>query len=133
MTKRKKVISTALLKVKCISKDINPESLPFEKYIGSSGIVIKIDFPDGKSLVEKGFKTYRKKMDKIFLEFYEEYDVRDIMNYLTNDSSDYRATSLDGTILRLSKDDYIEVSKMIHNNKKEKRIKEFEFVDEKKD
>ena len=38
MTKRKKVISTALLKVKCINKNINPETMPFEKYIDSSEI-----------------------------------------------------------------------------------------------
>ncbi|MBR6137907.1 MAG: hypothetical protein IKQ06_07110 [Bacilli bacterium] len=133
MTKRKKVISTALLKVKCINKSINPETMPFEKYIDSSGIVIKIDFPDGKSLVEKNFKTYRTKMTKIYLEFYEEFDKNDIMNYLMNENSDYRATSLDGTILRLSQNDDFEISKMVNNRKKEKKIKEFEIIEEKKD
>ena len=127
MTKRKKVISTALLKVKCINKNINPETMPFEKYIDSSGIVIKIDFPDGKSMLEKNFSTYRSKMEKIYLEFFEEYDRSNIMNYLLDEASDYRATTIDGTIVRLSKNDDLEVSKMIHNQKKDKRIKEFEF------
>ena len=122
--------STALLKVKCINQSVNPESLPFEDYISSSKTSIKIDFPNGKSLMEKNFKKIDSVIDKFYLEFYDEFNPDDFMTYLLNKDSNYRATSLDGTILRLSHEDYDE-SFSSSKNQTEK-LEEFVFVEEKK-
>ena len=126
----KQVNSTALLKVKCINQSVNPESLPFEDYISSSKTSIKIDFPNGKSLMEKNFKKIDSVIDKFYLEFYDEFNPDDFMTYLLNKDSNYRATSLDGTILRLSHEDYDE-SFSSSKNQTEK-LEEFVFVEEKK-
>ena len=131
MARKKEVYSTALLKTKDIHHEINPESMPFEKYISSPDIAIKIDFPNGKSLLEKNFKSVAMPMNRFFIEFFEDYSVNDIMNYLTNEASDYRVTSLDGTIIRLSHKDYSEIDKINSKKNKNKKIKEFVFAEEK--
>ncbi len=123
------VISTALLKVKCINQSVNPESLPFDEYISSSKTSIKIDFPNGKSLMEREFRRINSSIDKFYLEFFEEYDPDNFMSYLMNKDSNYRATSLDGTIIRLAHNDYDNNIKS--NDTEVEDLEEFVFVEEK--
>ena len=126
-----KVISTALLKVKC-RHSMNPESIPFEEYISSSNTSIKIEFPDGKNLMEKGFRSINVPMDKFYIEFFEDIQGKNMMDYLMDEESDYRVTSLDGTIIRLSHKDYEAIPREIKEDKSTKPLKEYVFVKEKK-
>ena len=121
----------ALLKVKC-RHSMNPESIPFEEYISSSNTSIKIEFPDGKNLMEKGFRSISVPMDKFYMEFYEDIPTDHMMDYLLNEDSDYRVTSLDGTIIRLSHKDYEAIPKEIKDDKSTKPLKEYVFVKQKK-
>ena len=124
------IVKTAVLKVKSIRNRVNPESVSFENYISSSRTSIKIDFPDGKSFMEKGFRSIEMPIDKFYIEFFE-YDQNQILDYLLNKNSNYRATSVDGTILRLSHKDEMAVLSDSINDDSDKKLREFEFVDEK--
>lgn len=129
---RKPVVSTALLKVKCIHHSMNPESIPFEDYISSSNTSIKIDFQDGRSLMEKDFRTHSTLIDKFYLEFFEEYDFDHMMDYLMNDESNFRVTSLDGSVIRLSHEDYKSIPKDLAEFPSKKPLKEFVFKEDEK-
>lgn len=131
MKRRKKIIGTALLKVKCICHPINPESIPFEDYISSPNTSIKIDLFDGRSLMEKGFRSHEVPMEKFYIEFFDRYPTGDMMDYLMNSNSDFRVTSLDGTIIRLCQYDYDMIPKEIKNDVSEKPLKEYVFVKKK--
>ena len=122
---------TALLKVKCIHHSMNPESIPFEDYITSSNTSIKIDFPNGRSLMEKGFKSHTVLMDKFYIEFFDEFNPEDMMDYLVNEQSNFRVTSLEGSVIRLSHEDYKSIPKELEEVPCKKPLKEFEFAEEK--
>ncbi len=126
-------MKTAVLKVKYIHHEMNPEAIVFENYISSPNTSIKIDFPNGKSLMEKGFRSIEKPIEKFYIEFFDEYDSKNMMDYLLNKKSDYRVTTYDGTIIRLCKKDLDDVYADMGNEIKYKRIKEYEFSDKKKE
>lgn len=126
---QKPVVSTALLKIKCIHHPINPESVSFEELIMSSNTSVKIDFPDGKSLMEKGFRSHTVLIDKFYVEFFEEFDLENMLDYLVDEDSDFRVTSLDGSVIRLSHDDYQAIPRELIDDSK-KPLKEFVFKEE---
>lgn len=120
----------ALLKVKCYCRTIRPESMPFEEYINRPSTSIKIDFPNGRSLMEPEFRSIEVPIMKVYLEFFDAYDTDHMMQYLLNKNSNYRATSLDGTILRPSLEDLQEISSI--PDEETETLKEYVFVEEKK-
>ncbi|MBP5678662.1 MAG: hypothetical protein J6X28_02390 [Bacilli bacterium] len=122
--------STATLKVKYIHP-INPESLPFEDFISSHDTSIKIDFPDGRSLMEHEFRKLNVPMEKFYLEFFDSYSMSEMMEYLTRESSDFRATSMDGSVVRLSHQDMESIPKEITEDVSDQPLKEYVFVKEK--
>lgn len=128
----KPVLSTALLKVKYIRHDMNPESVPFEEFINSSNTSIKIDFPDGRYLMEEGFRSVDSPLEKFYMEFFDEFDSRNMMDYLSSEESDFRVTSMDGSVIRLSLDDYEAIPREIKDDPSTKPLKEYVFVKEKK-
>ena len=99
------VLSTALLKVKTVNHPMNPENMSFEDYIESPNTVIKIEFPDGKMLLEEHFRSTATPMERFYIEFFDECNREDMIAYLANPENNYRVTSLEGSIIRLSKED----------------------------
>jgi len=132
MTAKNNCYPTALLKVKYIRHSMNPESIPFEDLINSTNTSIKIDFPDGRFLMEKGFRSVNVPVQKFYLEFFDEYDLNEMMDYLSSEESDFRATSLDGSVVRPSKSDLASIPTEIKEDSSEKKLKEYVFVKEKK-
>ena len=61
-------MKTAVLKVKYIHHEMNPEAISFESYISSPNTSIKIDFPNGKSLMEKGFRSIEMPLNKFYID-----------------------------------------------------------------
>ena len=129
-SKKNPVLSTAVLKVKNVYRVLLPESMPFEDYISSSNTSIKIDFPDGKSMMEKEFRKNTNPIQKFYLEFYDDISIDHIMDYLVNSDSNYRVTDMDGTILRLSQEDQRLLSS-VPKKKDQMKLKEFVIVEEK--
>ena len=99
------VTSTALLKVKYVTKPMNPENMSFEDFIENPNTVIKLEFPDGKALVEAHFRSTDTPMTKYYVEFFDAFNRDDMIAYLTSEASDYRVTTLDGSVIRMSKED----------------------------
>ena len=132
MKRRQFVPETAILKVKYPRHSINPESMSFEDYISSPNISIKIDLLDGRSMMEKDFRTIAAPIEKFYIEFFDSCSVDELMNYLTNPESDFRVTSMDGTIIRLSHKDNEMIPNEIKNDTSKKPLKEYVFVKEKK-
>ena len=122
------VLSTALLKVKTIHHSINPESIPFEDYVMSSNTSIKIDFPDGRSLMEKEFRKINAPLDKFY---FEDFDSSSMLDYLTDEKSNFRVTSLEGSVIRLSHEDFQAIPKEIKEDTSDEPLKEYVFVPEK--
>lgn len=129
--RKRPVVTNAVLKVKCIHHTMNPESTPFEDYITSANTSIKIDFPDGRCFMEKEFRSHAVLMDKFYIEFFEEVPMDNLMDYLTNEQSNFRVTSFDGSIIRLCHDDYESIPKELKEFRNKKPLKEFVFVEEK--
>lgn len=101
----KKVISevpknNAILHIKHLVK--NDEDVFFEDMIDSENNLISIDFLNGKTLSESGFSKVNVSSDKYYLEFFDNVDYKNIIDYLENDNSDFRVTCQDGTIIRPS-------------------------------
>ena len=126
-------MKTAVLKVKCIHHELNPEAIAFESYISSPNTSIKIDFPNGKSLMEKGFRSIEMPLNKFYIEFFDDFDSKNMMDYLLDKNSDYRVTTFDGTIIRLCKKDYNDVIADMGDEINLDRLKEYEFTDKKKE
>ena len=124
------VLSTALLKVKYVSQPMNPENIPFEEFIESPNMLMKIDFADGKSLVEEKYKSVDAPIEKFYIEFFDEYNRDDMISYLTDTNRNYRVTSSDGAVIRLSRED----DALASNEKEEDTsgLREFIFMEEKK-
>lgn len=125
-------MKTAVLKVKYIHHEMNPEAISFESYISSPNTSIKIDFPNGKSLMEKGFRSIEMPLNKFYIEFFDDFDSKNMMDYLLNKDSDYRVTTYDGTVIRLSKKDYNDVVTSMGDEIQFDKLKEYEFNDKKK-
>lgn len=128
MKNKKKVIDTAVLKVKCIKHPINPETISFEDYIGSSNTSIKIDLFNGRSFMEKGFRTHEVPLEKFFIEFFDSYAESELMDYLMNPQNDFRVTSMDGTIIRMCQMDYDMVSNSVRDSNENHSFKKYVFV-----
>lgn len=105
--KPKKSTGTAVLKVKYLGERINPEVECFEDVINSSNTSIKVDFNDGISLMEDNFKKLDVLMERFYIEFYDNYKNVDFIDYLSNEDSDFRVTTGDGVVVRLSHDDLV--------------------------
>lgn len=105
--KPKKSTGTAVLKVKYLGERINPEVECFEDVINSSNTSIKVDFNDGISLMEDNFKKLDVLMERLYIEFYDNYKNVDFIDYLSNEDSDFRVTTGDGVVVRLSHDDLV--------------------------
>lgn len=103
----KKSTGSAVLKVKYLGEKMNPEVDSFEDIVTSSNTSIKIDFNDGISLMEDNFKRHDVLIEKFFIDFFDNYKNVDFMDYLSNEDSDFRVTTSDGVIIRLSKDDMV--------------------------
>ncbi len=122
-------LSTALLKVKTVNHPMNPENMSFEDYIESPNTLIKIEFPDGKALVEEKFRSASTPMDRFYIEFFDEINRDDMISYLANPEQNYRVTSLEGSVVRLSKEDEALVSSI--GDSSIDGLQEFVFQDEK--
>ena len=128
MRNQKNIIDTAVLKVKCIKHPINPENISFEDYISSPDTSIKIDLLDGKSFMEKGFRTHEVPLEKYFIEFFDPYSESELMDYLMNPQNDFRVTSMDGTIIRMCQMDYEMISNSIQNNDEYHSLEKYVFT-----
>lgn len=105
MTRSKRCLGNAVLKVKYLSDSFNPETELFEDIVTSPKTIIRIDFNDGVSLMEDNFKSTEVPTTKFYIEFFDNYKNKDFIDYLSSSNSDFRVTTSDGTVIRLSHDD----------------------------
>ena len=95
----------ATMKIKYKEGRMDTEKIPFEELISREDTLIRIDFPNGKSLVEKSYKKEIGETEKLYIEFFDKEEDTEIMDYLLDEKSDYRVTNVEGTVIRLSKKD----------------------------
>lgn len=128
----KRVLKTAILKVKYVGNPISPELIPFEEFIESSHTSIQVDFLDGRRLMEDNFRSLFSQVDKFYLEFFDSFDSNHMMEYLTSIQSDFRVTSMEGTVVRLSHDDFLSYSNFTPKKESSSKLVSYCFLDEKK-
>lgn len=97
-------VNHAVLKVKHLSNNSEKEVL-FEDMIEDDNTLISIDFSNGKTLCENGFSKVHTSSDKYYLEFFDDFDYKNIIDYLEDDNSNFRVTDVYGTIVRPSFND----------------------------
>ncbi|MBR3211132.1 MAG: hypothetical protein IKF71_04275 [Bacilli bacterium] len=128
MRREKKVLGTAILHVKCNEKMMSLEESSFEEFISSPDTFIKIDLLDGRSLIQDGYRSNFMPSERYYIEFYDSYSVGDLLSYLMCPESDFRATSLDGTIVRMSQHDLKMIPKEVKNDPSREPSKEYVYM-----
>jgi len=114
------ILDTAVLKIKT-ANELDFINNTFAKVIQNKSNCIRIDFGNGNSFMEETFPKKKEEIQKIFLEFFDLDYQEDIMDYLVSDKSNFRATSMDGTIVRPSIEDYDYVMEYAARKVKQKR------------
>ena len=104
--KRKKppVMNQATISIKHRG-DLDFISQTFEEIITDDNNCIKIDFINGKSFLEEKYNKNYNRVDKLFVEFFDDIG-EDIMTYFLEENSNYRVTDSEETIVRPSIEDY---------------------------
>lgn len=102
----------AVLKIKSLVKE--DEDCFFEDMINSESNLISIDFSNGKSLTEVGFSKSNVNISKYYVDFFDDYGNRDIIDYMKDENSNFRVTDDEGCIIRPSIND-LEELKYIDN------------------
>lgn len=97
----------AVLKIKNLVKTDN--DCFFEDMISSDSNLISIDFPNGKSLTEEGFSKSNVSISKYYVDFFDDLDNKDIMEYLEDENSNFRVVDDDGCVIRPSLNDLKEL------------------------
>lgn len=110
-------VNHAILKIKHLSK--SGEDVFFEDMIEDEKNLISIDFLNGKTLSESGFSKVNTSTDKYYLDFFDNFDYKNIMDYLDDDNSNFRVTDVYGTIVRPSHSD---LKKLGYNDSGEKLV-----------
>ena len=93
----------AVLKIKSLVKE--DEECFFEDMINSESNLISIDFSNGKSLTEVGFSKSNISISKYYVDFFDDYGNRDIIDYMKDENSNFRVTDCEGCIIRPSIND----------------------------
>lgn len=114
----------AILRMKFATKIIGMETIPFEELVNREDCFIRIDFPDGHSLMEHEFKMMNVPEEKLFVEFFDTYQRKNLIPYFSRDESDYRVTDSNGTVLRLAHADIKRVAPVVEKKQKKKVSKQ---------
>ena len=109
----------AILRIKFSSDIIGRETISFEELINREDCFIRIDFPDGHSLMEHEFKIMNLPEEKMFVEFFDSYRRNNLISYFSQEKSDYRVTDSNGTVIRLAHSDI----KKIRSDEKKQKMK----------
>ena len=108
----------AILRMKFASQIVGMEIIPFEELINREDCFIRIDFPDGHSFMEHEFKKVNLPEEKYFVEFFDTYHRSNLMDYFSKETSNYRVTDSDGTVIRMA---HIDNRSIQEEKKKQKK------------